>query len=165
MRELLEATGKVTLVDDPVIKVIPDDLVTIGRAIKDMCEGPPQDDREHNGQPVAAGLVLTTGGTGFAPRDVTPEATAAVLERRSDALITAVHAAMLPRLPSCVLSRGIAGTLGRSLVINCPGKPKAVRETVEVLARVLPHALDQLRGSIAGHGGHVDDRKGGTGSR
>lgn len=103
--------------------------------------------------------MLTTGGTGFSPRDVTPEATAAVLERRADGLIQAVHHAMLPKLPACVLSRGIAGTLGHALVINCPGKPKAVRETVEILARVLPHALEQLRGSKEGHGAHEDPRR------
>ena len=95
-------------------------------------------------------LVLTTGGTGFAPRDVTPEATRDVMEREAPGLAEAIRAAGLRITPHAMLSRGVAGIRGRTLIINFSGSPKAVREQFEVVGPVLPHALELLR---PGNGG------------
>jgi len=93
-----------------------------------------------------ADLVLTTGGTGLAPRDVTPEATRAVLEREVPGIPEAMRAASLAKTPYAMLSRMAAGTRGQTLIINLPGSPKAVRENLEVVLPVLPHALEKLLG-------------------
>ncbi len=89
-------------------------------------------------------LVLTTGGTGLAPRDVTPEATRAVLEREAPGIAEAMRAASLQHTPFGMLSRGVAGTRGRTLIINLPGSPKAVKECLECILPVLPHAINLL---------------------
>jgi molybdenum cofactor synthesis domain-containing protein len=99
-------------------------------------------------------LILTTGGTGFAPHDVTPEATRAVIEREAPGLAEAMRAASLQVTPHAMLSRAVCGIRGRTLIINLPGNPKAVNENLEVLMPVLPHALELLTeapGSEAGH--------------
>ncbi|HEX5502008.1 MAG TPA: MogA/MoaB family molybdenum cofactor biosynthesis protein [Thermomicrobiales bacterium] len=96
-------------------------------------------------------LVLTTGGTGLAPRDVTPEATAAAIERAVPGLAEAMRAASLAKTPFAMLSRGIAGTRGHTLIVNLPGSPKAVRETLAVILPVLPHGLELLRGEESQH--------------
>lgn len=96
-------------------------------------------------------LILTTGGTGFAPSDVTPEATEAVLERRAPGLAEAMRAASAPHTPNWMLSRGVAGIRGGALLVNFPGNPKAIAETAAVLAPALPHALALLRGAPAAH--------------
>ncbi len=91
-------------------------------------------------------LVVTTGGTGLSPRDVTPEATAPLLDRRVPGLEEALRARGAASVPTAVLSRGLVGTLGRALVVNLPGSTGGVRDGVAVLAPVLEHALAQLAG-------------------
>jgi molybdopterin adenylyltransferase len=99
-------------------------------------------------------LILTTGGTGFAPRDITPEATRQVIEREAPGIAEALRAESLKVTAHAMLSRGIAGIRGQTLIVNLPGNPKAVRENLDLLLPVLPHALDLLAGAPAGDQGH-----------
>jgi molybdopterin adenylyltransferase len=99
-------------------------------------------------------LVLTTGGTGFGPRDVTPEATLEVVERLAPGIAEALRAESLKVTRHAMLSRGVAGIRDRTLIINMPGSPKAVRENLEMLLPVLPHALDLLAGKERAEGDH-----------
>ncbi len=89
-------------------------------------------------------LVLTTGGTGLAPRDVTPEATLAVIEREAPGIAEAMRAISLQYTRMAMLSRGVAGVRSRTLIINLPGSPKAVKECLEYILPVLPHAINLL---------------------
>ena len=91
-------------------------------------------------------LILTTGGTGLSPRDWTPEATLDVLERQAPAIPQAILLMSLQQSPHAMLSRAVAGVRGRTLIINLPGSPKAVAECMALLAPVLPHAVQVLRG-------------------
>ncbi len=91
-------------------------------------------------------LVLTTGGTGLAPRDVTPEATLEVVEKLVPGIPEAMRAAGLKETPHALLSRAVAGVRGRTLIINLPGSPRAVRENLAVILPALPHAVATLRG-------------------
>ncbi len=93
----------------------------------------------------ALALILTTGGTGFAPRDVTPEATRAVIDREAPGLAEAIRAVGLQVTPHAMLSRGVSGIRDHTLIINFSGSPKAVREQFAVVAPVLPHALELLQ--------------------
>ena len=116
------------------VVVVPDEVPAVQQALRDAVAG------EYD-------LVVTTGGTGLSPRDVTPEATLALLERQAPGLAEAVRGSGGERVPTSILSRGVAGTIGRTLVVNLPGSVGGVRDGVAVLAPVLPHAVGQLRGS------------------
>jgi molybdenum cofactor synthesis domain-containing protein len=94
-----------------------------------------------------ANLILTTGGTGFAPRDNTPEATRAVIERETQGLAEAMRLETLKKTPMAMLSRGVCGIRGKCLIVNLPGSPKAVRECFEVIKPVLPHAINLISGN------------------
>ena len=92
-------------------------------------------------------LIVTTGGTGFGPRDNTPEATQAVIERESPGLAEAMRRETAAKTPMAMLSRGICGIRGNTLIINLPGSPKGVEECFEVIRPVLPHAVSQICGN------------------
>jgi len=91
-------------------------------------------------------LVFTTGGTGFTPDDITPEATRAVIEREAPGLAEAMRAASLAHTPMAMLSRGVTGIAGSTLIVNFPGSPRAIDETFGVIAPALRHAVDTLNG-------------------
>jgi molybdenum cofactor biosynthesis protein B len=117
-------------------RVVEDDAAQIGEAIRALAEA-------------GASLVLTTGGTGFAPRDVTPEATQAVIEREAPGLSEAIRADAIAKTPHALLSRGVAGLLGATLVVNLPGSPGGCRDGFEVLRPALHHGLELAAGDTA----------------
>ena len=91
-------------------------------------------------------MLITTGGTGLTPRDVTPEATLAVVDRIVPGFAEAMRAESLKKTPMAMLSRAVVGTRGKCLIINLPGSPKAVRECLQVILPALPHAVETLKG-------------------
>jgi molybdenum cofactor synthesis domain-containing protein len=98
-----------------------------------------------------ADVILTTGGTGLAPRDVTPEATRAVLEREAQGVAEALRAASLPSFPRAALSRGVAGVRGSALIVNLPGSPRGVQDGLAVLAPLVEHAVALVAGRPTDH--------------
>jgi molybdenum cofactor synthesis domain-containing protein len=112
--------------------IVPDEYLQIGTVLREW-----SDDKQLH-------LILTTGGTGLAPRDITPEATKAVLEREAPGIAEALRAISLQYTRTAMLSRGVAGVRGRTLIINLPGSPKAVKECLEYVLPVLPHAINLL---------------------
>jgi molybdenum cofactor synthesis domain-containing protein len=102
-----------------------------------------------------ADVVLTTGGTGLTPTDVTPEAVRPLLDREVPGIAEALRLASRETVPTSVLSRGIAGTIGRTLIVTLPGSPGGVRDGMTVLVPLLEHAIDQIAGGDHRHGGGV----------
>ena len=117
--------------------LVPDESEEITRAILGACS--------------SASLILTTGGTGFGLRDVTPEATASVLQREASGLVHAMIARGLESTPMAALTRARAGTIGDSLVVNLPGSPKGAVENLEAIIDLIPHALQLLSGDNRHH--------------
>jgi len=96
-------------------------------------------------------IILTTGGTGLGPRDVTPEATLSIVDKVVPGLTEAMRAETFAVTPSAILSRAVAGVRGKCLIINLPGSPKAVRECLEVILPVIPHAVEIIKGEVTEH--------------
>jgi len=116
--------------------VVPDDLTGLRETLHTLAE------RE------SVNLIVTTGGTGFAERDNTPEATLMVIEREAPGLAEAMRAATLKNTPFAMLSRGVCGIRNSTLIINLPGSPKGVKECFEVVRPVLQHAINQISGNV-----------------
>ena len=119
--------------------LVPDDGVEIVRQLLDWC------DRD------AADLVRTTGGTGLSPRDNTPEATRAVLEREAEGIAERVRIACIDSFPRAALSRGVAGSRHRTLIVNLPGSTSGVRDALHALVPIVDHAVAIVRGEKSGH--------------
>jgi molybdopterin adenylyltransferase len=122
-----------------VTRVVPDEISAISSALTELADD--------------ASVVLTTGGTGFAPRDVTPEATAAVLDRLAPGISEAIRADARARTPHALLSRGTAGLRGAALIVNLPGSPGGCKDGYAVLRPALVHGLELAAGDAAS--GHV----------
>lgn len=122
--------------------IVPDEKEKISETLVRLCDE------------IKADVILTTGGTGFAPRDVTPEATKAVVEKEVPGIPEAIRSESLKITPRAMLSRAAAGIREKTLIINLPGSPKAVRESLEVVLPVLPHAVETLSGNTQSCGGN-----------
>ena len=135
IRAALEAAG-IKVVHT---KLVADGVTPVGNAIREASQ--------------KANIVVTSGGTGLSPNDMTPEATRRVIDREAPGIAEALRAHSLTKTPHGMLSRGVAGTLGAALIVNLPGSPRAAQESLEVLIPVLSHAVELLAGE-SGEGGH-----------
>jgi molybdopterin adenylyltransferase len=115
-------------------EIVADDLGLIKERFKDYCDR------------LCADLVLSTGGTGFGPRDVTPEATHAVIAKEAPGLAELMRLESLKKTKRAALSRAVAGVRGRTLIVNLPGSPKAASESFQAIVELIPHALAMIRG-------------------
>ncbi len=122
--------------------ILPDETDQVQKMLIDWADGGQMD------------VILTTGGTGFSPRDITPEATQAIIERPTPGLAEAMRHASLQITPHAMLSRAIAGIRSRTLIVNLPGSPSAASENLSVIAPVLPHAIQLLREEPSAEAGH-----------
>ncbi|MGA2584714.1 MAG: MogA/MoaB family molybdenum cofactor biosynthesis protein [Tepidisphaeraceae bacterium] len=132
---LVEILQKQLSVEVLTTAILPDEAEQISRQIRAWALDSPKPD-----------LILTTGGTGLSPRDVTPEATAKLLERRHPGLLELARLRCFAKTPKAFLSRGEAGTLGKTLIVNLPGSPRGASEFLQAMADILPHAIDTIRG-------------------
>ncbi len=130
IRELIDSLG----VSVDHYEVLPDERDVIARKLRMLADSGTID------------LILTTGGTGVAPRDVTPEATKEVIERELPGMAEAMRSESLRKTPHAMISRAIAGIRGRTLIVNLPGSPRAVRENLIVILPALGHAIEKIKG-------------------
>ncbi len=132
---------RLSLLDSRVIKyeIIPDEVDVIASKLAEWADGGSVD------------VILTTGGTGLSPRDVTPEATLSVVDKAVPGLAEMMRAGTFKMTPFAMLSRAVAGVRRRCLIINLPGSPKAVRECLEVVLPVIPHAVEIIKGEVTEH--------------
>ena len=130
LREMLENVG----VEVPYHRIVPDEMEALANTMVALADK-------------GVDLIFTTGGTGFAPRDVTPDATLKVIHRRVPGIPEAIRAESMKKTNRAMLSRAEAGVRGKTLIINLPGSPKAVQECLEVVLPILPHAVEVLRGA------------------
>jgi molybdopterin adenylyltransferase len=140
MKDAMTAAGHAVV----STQLVPDDVAKVANAILEAVRA-------------GANVVLTSGGTGLSPNDVTPEATRRVIDREVPGIAEALRARSLAKTPHGMLSRGVAGAVGTTLVVNLPGSPRAVRESLEALLPVLPHAVELLAGE-SGESGHASGR-------
>jgi molybdopterin adenylyltransferase len=119
--------------------LIPDETGRIASTLAEWCDGDKAD------------LILTTGGTGLTERDVTPEATRAILNKEAPGIAEALRMSAFPRFPRAALSRGLAGVRGKTLIVNLPGSPGGVRDGLGVLAELVEHAVELVRGVRTEH--------------
>ncbi len=127
-------------------EIVPDEISAIREKLIHWCDHQNTD------------VILTTGGTGFAPRDVTPEATLGILDKQAPGLAEAMRSASLQLTPHAMLSRAVAGIRGRVLIINFPGSPKAALENLQVIAPVIPHSVQLLHEDPMAEASHTKGR-------
>jgi molybdopterin adenylyltransferase len=144
IREMMEASGA-TIAE---YLIVPDEQDQIAAALRRLV-----DERDLD-------LVVTTGGTGLAPRDVTPQATLDVVDYQVPGLAEAMRAASLAKTPAAMLSRAIAGVRRRTLIVNLPGSPKGVQECLDVILPAVPHAIATVRAEVGDHQPPPADRAG-----
>jgi len=138
LESLIQNTGWKVCIKD----ILPDDMELIKAKLIEWCDSGQLD------------VIVTSGGTGFSPRDITPEATLAIIERNAPGLSEAMRSASLKITPHGMLSRGISGIRGNSLIVNLPGSPKAAVENLQTILEVLPHAVQLLQNDPSAESTH-----------